>query len=244
VWLVAGLLVLALLGGGLWSLLGSDGADSPGTDATPTASAPVTPASSGPAGVLVDTGAYIGRNYEEVQQELEAAGLQVSVEDASESDVAALGTAVSQDDVVGTDPTQTTVPPNSTVTLFVAPEDYAPDTGGEDPGNQDEAPAEPTTQAPPRTTAAPTPTPTSGQGNQDGDNGQGNNQDNDPGNDQDTNEDPDPGPGAEEDGTTPTDAPLSGSAGPAPTAPGDTGALPDADVEGQAAGQQDTGAEG
>jgi eukaryotic-like serine/threonine-protein kinase len=228
VWLVAGLLVLALLGGGLWSLLGSDGADSPGTDAT--ASAPVTPASSGPAGVLVDTSAYIGRNYEEVQQELEAAGLQVSVEDASESDVVALGTAVSQDDVVGTDPTQTTVPPNSTVTLFVAPEDYAPDTGGEGPGTdtgEEEAPAPPTTQAPPRTTApapTPTPTPTSGQGNQDGDNGQGNNQDNDPGNDQDTNEDPDPDTGAEEDGTTPTDAPLSGSAGPAPTATGDAGA--------------------
>jgi hypothetical protein len=44
VWLVAGLLVLALLGGGLWALLGPDGAESSSTGADPTASVPTTAA--------------------------------------------------------------------------------------------------------------------------------------------------------------------------------------------------------
>ncbi|MGY1681406.1 protein kinase domain-containing protein [Geodermatophilus sp. SYSU D01176] len=152
VWLVAGLLLLALLGGGLWALLGGGDDASTGTDADPTA-AP-TSASAPAAGVLVDTSAYIGLPAEDVQEELEADGLQVEIEDADEADVAALGIALSEGDVVATDPAEVTVAPDTTVTLFAAPDDFVPDTGDEDTGTgEDEAPAAPTTQAPPQTTA-------------------------------------------------------------------------------------------
>ncbi|SHN88028.1 serine/threonine protein kinase [Geodermatophilus obscurus] len=153
-WLVAGLVLLALLGGGLWALLGPDGADSPATDAAPTTSAPA-PSAGGAQTVFVDSTGYIGDPVDDVEQVLTDQGLRVTTEEASAAQLAELGQALDEGDVVTTDPFDANVAPASAVTLYYAPADYAPDTGDGDTGNQDqpEAPAAPTTQAPPRTTA-------------------------------------------------------------------------------------------
>jgi serine/threonine-protein kinase len=159
VWLVAGLLLLALVGGGLWALSGSGDDGSTGTDATPTTAAPSSASSAAPGTFFVATDDYVGDNVEDVADLLRAAGLQVETDEASAAQLAALGQPLDEGDVVTTDPANTDVSPGDTVTLFYAAADFAPDTGDEDTGTgEDEAPAVPTTQAPPRTTAAPAPT--------------------------------------------------------------------------------------
>jgi eukaryotic-like serine/threonine-protein kinase len=165
VWLVAGLLLLALLGGGVWALTrGGDGAST--NDAAPTTSAP---ASSAPGAetAFVDSASYIGEPVDDVEQALTDKGLQVVTEEATAAQLAELGQALDAGDVVTTDPFAQEVPLDSTVTLYYAADDFAPGTGDEDPGdtgNQDqpEAPAAPTTQAPQRPTA---PAPTTPRGN-------------------------------------------------------------------------------
>ncbi|TFV57560.1 serine/threonine protein kinase [Geodermatophilus sp. DF01-2] len=153
VWLVAGLLVLALLGSGIWSLLGS-GEDAPRTDAEPTtAAAPV------PETFFVDSARYLGRDVDEAEEELQDAGLQVVTE---EVDVTGLGRPVSEDEVVDVTPADQEVPLDGTVTLFYAPEDFTPGTDeDEEPVREEdeEVPAQETAPAPPRTTA-PAPTTT------------------------------------------------------------------------------------
>jgi eukaryotic-like serine/threonine-protein kinase len=159
VWLVAGLLLLALVGGGLWALSSSGDGGSTGTDAAPTTAAPTTATSAAPGTFFVATGDYVGDNVEDVADLLRAADLQVETDEASAAQLAAVGQTLDEGDVVTTDPANTGVSPGDTVTLYYAAADYAPDTGDEDPGTGgDEAPAAPTTQAPPRTTAAPAPT--------------------------------------------------------------------------------------
>jgi serine/threonine-protein kinase len=159
VWLVAGLLLLALVGGGLWALSSSGDGGSTGTDAAPTTAAPTTATSAAPGTFFVATGDYVGDNVEDVADLLRAADLQVETDEASAAQLAAVGQTLDEGDVVTTDPANTGVSPGDTVTLYYAAADYAPDTGDEDPGTGgDEAPAPPTTQAPPRTTAAPAPT--------------------------------------------------------------------------------------
>jgi serine/threonine-protein kinase len=110
VWLVAGLLVLALLGGGLWALLGPDGAESSSTGADPTASVPTTAAAPAPGTVLVDSTSYVGQNVDDVEQLLTGQGLQVDTEEASGAQLAALGRALDEGDVVTTDPFGQAVP--------------------------------------------------------------------------------------------------------------------------------------
>jgi hypothetical protein len=156
-WLVAGLLLLALVGGGLWALSSSGDDGSTGTDATPTTATTAT--SAAPGTFFVATGDYVGDNVEDVADLLRAADLQVETDEASAAQLAAVGQPLDEGDVVTTDPANTGVAPGDTVTLYYAAADYAPDTGDGGSGTGgDEAPATPTTQAPPRTTAAPAPT--------------------------------------------------------------------------------------
>ena len=158
-WLVAGLLLLALVGGGLWALSSSGDDGATGTDATPTTAAPTTATSAAPGTFFVATGDYVGDNVEDVADLLRAADLQVETDEASAAQLAAVGQPLDEGDVVTTDPANTNVSPGDTVTLYYAAADYAPDTGDGGSGTgEDEAPATPTTQAPPRTTAAPAPT--------------------------------------------------------------------------------------
>ncbi|SDO04905.1 protein kinase [Geodermatophilus sp. DSM 45219] len=237
VWLVAGLVLLTLLGTGLWFAFSGDGEDPAGTDADAGATTSAAPsASASAAGVLVDTSAYVGRPADEVEAELEAAGLEVEVEDADEADVAALGIELSEDDVVTTDPSEVSVAPGTTVTLFVAPDDFVPDTGEEAPAEEtQEAPTAPTTQAPaPPTPSAPAP---GGGGGGGGGGGTGNEGDGDTG----TGQDPgtDTGQDAERSpGPDPDQAPdeLEGSTAPsASTSPTATAtATPSAGAAGQA----------
>ncbi|MGR6966717.1 protein kinase domain-containing protein [Geodermatophilus sp. URMC 61] len=168
VWLVAGLLLLALVGGGLWALSSSGDDGSTGTDAVPTTAAPSSATSAAPGTYFVATDDYVGDNVEDVADRLRAARLQVETEEASAAQLAALGRALDQGGVVTTDPANTAVPLGDTVTLYYAAADYTPDTGDGDTGNQDqsEPPAAPTTQAPPRTTA-PAPTTGNDQGDED-----------------------------------------------------------------------------
>jgi serine/threonine-protein kinase len=228
VWLVAGLLLLALLGGGTWFLLSNGDDGSSGTDAASTTSAAPTGAGEAPGTFFVATGDYVGDPVDDVEQLLTAQGLQVATEEATAAQLAALGQTLDEGDVVTTDPANESVALDSTVTLYYAPADYSPGTGtGDgDTGNQDqsEAPAAPTTQAPPRTTAAPAPTTGTGQGDQDGDNGQGNDQ----GTGRNTDEDTDQGTGADntggaedDQGTTPTETTLPGNT-PTPAVPNQT----------------------
>src|SRR5918997_1545413 len=156
-WLVAGLVLLALLGGGLWALLGPGSADSPATDAAPSTSAPAASAPSAAGTVFVDSTGYIGDPVDDVEQLLTGQGLQVTTEEASAAQLAELAQTLDEGDVVTTDPFDVNVAPDSTVTLYYAPADYAPDTGDQDTGDQDQVPADPTTAAPTRTTAAPAP---------------------------------------------------------------------------------------
>jgi hypothetical protein len=149
-WLAAALVLALLLGGGLWYLLGSD-RDPGGTANSPSASSS---SSSAAAGVLLDPGAYVGRPVDEVRADLEDAGLVVlDPESADDDQLASAGQALNEGDVAALDPSGTTVPPGTEVTLYVAEEAYAPEDDEED----DEAPA-PTTSAAPTTSERPAPT--------------------------------------------------------------------------------------
>ncbi|WP_100499035.1 serine/threonine-protein kinase [Geodermatophilus chilensis] len=230
VWLVAGLLLLALLGGGLWALLGS-GDDAPtGTDAAPT-TAPTSITSEAPGTFFVATGDYVGEPVDDVEQLLTEEGLQVATEAASAAQLAALGQALDEGDVVTTDPANTAVPLGDTVTLYYAADDYSPDTGDGDSGTRDEAPAAPTTQAPPRTTAAPAPT-TAGDpdGDEDGGSDGGDS-------DEDTGQTGNPQRSSTATATNTaesTQTPLPGNTpAPTPTVPSDTAENPNGNAQGQ-----------
>ena len=119
-WLLAGLLLLLLLGGGAVLLLDQgDGDDGSRTaDPTSTSSASSAPAVGVPIGAA---SAYIGRDADDVQFELEALGLRVEQEVADEATLAELGTEFDPDDVAAIVPAGTTVDPaTTTVVLTVA----------------------------------------------------------------------------------------------------------------------------
>ncbi|SET72313.1 serine/threonine-protein kinase [Geodermatophilus poikilotrophus] len=232
-WLVAGLVLLALLGGGLWALLRPDGADSPAADAAPSTSAPAASAPSAPGTVFVDSTGYVGDPVDDVEQLLTDQGLRVTTEEASAAQLAELGQALDEGDVVTTDPFNANVAPDSAVTLYYAPADYAPGTGDGGTGDQDQVPADPTTAAPTRTTAA-APSTSSGQGDQDGGNGQGNGRGNGQGDRQDTDPGTDTGGGSgtDEDGATTPEPTLPGST-PTATVPGGPTDPPAGNAQGQ-----------
>jgi serine/threonine-protein kinase len=169
VWLVAGLLLLALLGVGIWFLTTSGDEDTARTTADATTTAPTSAAAPAPGTVFVDSTNYVGQDVDDVEQQLTDQGLQVQTEEAGAGQLAALGRELGEGDVVTTDPFDAAVPLDSTVTLYYAPDDYTPDTGDEgDTGTQQDdapAPADPTTQAPQTRTTAPAPAPTPTRGN-------------------------------------------------------------------------------
>jgi serine/threonine-protein kinase len=150
-WIAAAVVLVLLLAGGLWYLLGSGDGGGNGTTTDRTSSS--ASVSSGPAGVLLDPDAYIGRPADEVRADLEEAGLVVEEETADADQLASSGQELDAGDVAALDPSGGTVPANSEVTLFVAEEAFSP--GGDD---EEEEPPAPTTSAaptsaPPRTTA-------------------------------------------------------------------------------------------
>ncbi|MGY5887344.1 protein kinase domain-containing protein [Geodermatophilus arenarius] len=174
VWALVSLLVVAGLVTGAWLLLGG-GDDRDGTTAGPSASTSSASGSAGATQQLVNIPAasqYIGEDADDVQAELEEAGLEVTRADADAGQLAAAGIELSAGDVAAVDPSGIPVPRGSTVTLYVAQEDYTPeeeseDTGGDSGGQDDggsgdeDTPAPTTTQqqpAPTTTTPAPTTT--------------------------------------------------------------------------------------
>ena len=148
-WIAAALVLVLLLGGGAWYLLGSGNRGA--GDAAGGSSSSSSVASSSAAGYLLDAAAIVGRPVDEVQPEMEAAQLVVTVEPADEGQLAAAGVALAAGDVAALDPSGITAAPGTPVTLYVAEEAYAPedDDAGEE---EEEAPA-------PETSAAPTTAP-------------------------------------------------------------------------------------
>jgi eukaryotic-like serine/threonine-protein kinase len=153
-WIALAVLVALLLGLGGWLLLGDpagDGSESPRTSASAGTSA------SGEA-FLFDPAAYIGLDYREVQEELEAEDLTVTAEAATADQLASAGRALDDKAVAATDPgTAGPLDPGSAVVLYFADGAYAPPTAedSEAPASTSEAPAS-TSEAPETTSAAPT----------------------------------------------------------------------------------------
>jgi eukaryotic-like serine/threonine-protein kinase len=158
-WVVAVVVLLAAAAGVGWLLL--SGSDTPGTgDITST-----TTHSSAPSGtVFIDTRSFIGHPADDVAPQLQAKGLEVRREDATQEQMRTLGRRLAAGDVVGSDPANKSVDKGSRVTLFVAPEAFTPSGGGGGAGTTSAAPttkATPTPTPTPTTSAAPTTTPTS-----------------------------------------------------------------------------------
>ena len=139
--LAAVLLLLVLLGGGVYYMLfaGNRGDDAGGNTASATPSA-------GATDVFLDSTRYVGRPVDDVEAELQALGLTVGLRIASAEQLEQIGREFGADAVVALEPTDVTVPAQSTVNVYYTEEAFAP---GED------AP-EPTTAAPTTTAAAPT----------------------------------------------------------------------------------------
>lgn len=157
VWLSAALVLLLLLVGGTWFLL-NDGNRGTGGAAAGTSTAPT---SASPTGIQLDPAAFIGRPADEVQAELEAAGLTVTRREADDAELASAGTALDAGDVAGLRPSGVLAAPGTAVVLYVAKKAY-------DPAGTTDAPtattdkttsAGRTTTPPPTTTSAPTTTP-------------------------------------------------------------------------------------
>jgi hypothetical protein len=138
-WLATALVLVLLLGGGAWYLLGSDnrgaGDDAAGTSA-PTSS------SAGPTGILLDPAAFVGRPYGDVKTELEGAGLVVRREDADGDLIDSVDQKLAVGDVAGLEPSGSFADPGTTVTLFVVPQ------GGDDTPAETQQSTENTSQAP------------------------------------------------------------------------------------------------
>jgi serine/threonine-protein kinase len=149
-WLVAGLLLLALVGGGTWFVLAGGDDRDPGTTGTTTSSVP--PATTSAGTFTIDPARFVGRPADDAQAELEGLGLGLVVrqEPADDARLAAAGLTLDEGDVAALDPSGGTVGQGDTVTLFYAPQDFAPDSGEEEPTQA------PTTSQAPTTTAEPT----------------------------------------------------------------------------------------
>jgi len=137
-----------LLGGGLWFLLGNVDQD-PNNSADATSSAATS--SAGAAGILLDPAAFVGRPADDVETELEDAGLEVRREDADDDLIGSVDQELEAGDVAGLEPQNTFAEPGTEVTLFVVPQ------GSNDQPEETEETAEPSSEAP-TSSAAPTPT--------------------------------------------------------------------------------------
>ncbi|MFQ1004189.1 serine/threonine-protein kinase [Modestobacter sp. SSW1-42] len=94
------------------------------TGAPPAASstAPVSP--TGTDLVTIDPASFIGRNLDEVIDELEAEGLEVSAQEATAEQLQATGIDLEEDDVAAVEPFTDRVDRGSTITLYYATEDH------------------------------------------------------------------------------------------------------------------------
>jgi hypothetical protein len=169
-WLVAALVVLLTLGGGTALLLSGGNGNDQDRSADPTGTPTGTSASA--TGVtLKAAGAYVGRDADEVTDELEGLGLTVVQEPADDELLTRLGLDLDENAVASIMPVGTTVPTGAKVTLTVAEDGWTV----EDEEQEEPAPApeseepttaptttRPTTTAPtttaPTTTASATPT--------------------------------------------------------------------------------------
>jgi serine/threonine-protein kinase len=153
VWLTAAVVLLLLLGGGTWFLL-ADGNRSAEGAGSGTSSSQST---AGPTGIQLDPAAFIGRPADEVQSELEAAGLVVSRRPADGDVLKSAGQALDAGDVAGLDPAGVFGQPGTPVVLLVARTAYDP--GGRETSRAPSPTSEATTsEQPSPTSAAPTPT--------------------------------------------------------------------------------------
>jgi serine/threonine-protein kinase len=153
--LAAALLLLVLLGGGAYYLIVSGNRGRDDTTTTPSATT-----SAGATGTFLDSSRYVGRPADEVQAELDQLGLVVALRIAPGDLLDRTGREFAADDVVSLDPTDTTVPPQSTVTVYYAEEAYAPDEDEPEPTPEPTTEAPTTSAAPPTTSAAPPPSTT------------------------------------------------------------------------------------
>jgi serine/threonine-protein kinase len=147
-WLGAAVVLLLVLTGGTWFLLNDGNRGTDGGAAGTTSSQ----TSAAPAGLELSA-ALIGRPADEVQAELQAAGLVVRQEEADEDALASSGQALDAGDVAALDPSSGFAARGTEVVLFVAADAFDPDGGG---GDQETTPS--TTAAPTTTQAAPTTT--------------------------------------------------------------------------------------
>jgi eukaryotic-like serine/threonine-protein kinase len=145
-WLAAALALLLLLGGGTWFLL-NDGNRGPGDPAATSGST-----SAGATGISLNPSAFVGRPADEVQNQLELAGLVVTQQAASRAQLASSGERLDAGDVAALDPSGIFAASGTKVTLFVAREAY--------PSPADETKASPTEESPPPATTSAAPTPT------------------------------------------------------------------------------------
>jgi serine/threonine-protein kinase len=154
-WIAVAAIVVLLLAGGAWFLLGPAGDAGNEAGRTPTSSAAESTASA----VTIDLQAYLGQDADDVQADLEERGFTVTRADASEATVAEgteiAGRELAAGQVADIAPAGENVPTTATVTLYVVPE-AAPDSGAGDTGEQTPAPT--TSSAPTTTTAPPTTT--------------------------------------------------------------------------------------
>jgi serine/threonine-protein kinase len=133
IWAAAALALLLMVAGGVTVLLSSGDR---GSDGNPSASGSTSVRPSAPAstnatgGVEFDVAYYVGRNADEVQQGLEALGLQVRQEEATDRQLAAVTRPLDEDSVVTANPARGTLSPGQQLTLFVTAAPYTPDDGG------------------------------------------------------------------------------------------------------------------
>jgi serine/threonine-protein kinase len=148
-WLAVSLALILLLAGGAWLLLGDGNGNGNGTEGnTAQETSAATSSAAGPTGIQLD-GSFIGRPADDVEAELEGAGLLVRRQAADAELIDGVDEDLAAGDIAGLDPTDVFAPPGTAVTLFVVPE--AED---DEPAETSES-AEPTSAAP-STTAAPT----------------------------------------------------------------------------------------
>jgi serine/threonine protein kinase len=163
IWAIAAVALLLLVAGGVAIVLSGGKGDDDRNTASPSttsSASPTAPASTDPAGG-VDFTIAIGDDADDVQDDLEALGFRVVQQDADQAQLEAVGRELSEGSVVAASPASGPQPAGSTITLYVAADDFTPG-GAEESGDESPAPAPaPTTAAAPQTTATTPPAPTS-----------------------------------------------------------------------------------
>jgi serine/threonine-protein kinase len=154
IWIAAAAVVLLLLAGGAWFLFGPAGDGGNAADRTSAATSTDASASV----IAIDLAAYLGRDADEVQAELEGLGFTVSQEDASEATVAEgtelAGRPLESGQVADINPSGDNVPTSATVTIYAVPE--AATSAPEETTAEQTTTEETTTSAPTTTSEAPT----------------------------------------------------------------------------------------